>query len=205
MCGKHRSFDSCGKSTFDWKKNCNSLKLYIVVIEYSFAEPKNGFRCQMIFASNFRCQLLSKMFTASVKSSLQATGLKDCMPLYEERFIFNNTHHPEAIWKFLLSVKNNSDESLQLRFGEHLNLNNFCRFLFIATSFAGDNWEKTLLCACRENVYTWYFVGILFICKRAAKSILMKVLALRLKRKRNKQADSPRPILKKKKIVQVKR
>lgn len=79
------------------------------------------------------------MFTAHVKSSLQATGLKDCMPLYEERFIFNNTHHPEAIWKFLLSVKNNSDESLQLRFGEHLNLNNFCRFLFIATSFAGDN------------------------------------------------------------------
>ena len=49
--------------------------------------------------------------TARPKSSLRATALKDCMPLYGERFIFiKNTHHPEAIWKFLVSVKNNSNE-----------------------------------------------------------------------------------------------
>lgn len=51
------------------------------------------------------------MLIVCLKSLFWVIVLKDCMFLYGERFIFiKNIYYFEVIWKFLLSVKNNSNE-----------------------------------------------------------------------------------------------
>lgn len=138
-------------------KNLQQFLFYIVVIEFSTNRTKKTvFNVASIFVkcSNFRCQLLSKMLTERSKSfglqrwksacTCTERGLYLSIPITLKLFgIFY------YVWK-ITTLK-----TLLLRFGEQLNLNNFCRFNACALPcFSLILGKKDY---CDEHGYTSYF------------------------------------------------
>ena len=83
---------------------------YVVFIEYSTYTTKK--MCSVLHGYwNVATSDLSKSNADSMFKELWATALNsECMYLYGQSFISNDSHHPEAIWKCLWSLKNNSFE-----------------------------------------------------------------------------------------------